>query len=33
MGDKSIPRRSETSLGLRRSDEWISRQPRPSGMV
>jgi hypothetical protein len=31
--DDTVLRRNETSLGFRRSDEWISRQLRPSRMV
>jgi hypothetical protein len=33
MYDLTILRRIETSLGLRRSDEWISRRPKPNRMV
>ncbi|OAK98534.1 hypothetical protein IQ06DRAFT_20423 [Phaeosphaeriaceae sp. SRC1lsM3a] len=31
--DKTILRRNETSLGLRLTDEWISRQPKLNRMA
>lgn len=31
--DGTILRRNETSLGLRLSDEWISRRPKPNSMA